>query len=289
MKKLLSLAIMLIWNQLIIGQYIVIDTTYLGGMSIPFQDTLISSIDPDMGSCISTDYFLDLDQDDNSDVKFHLECHMGGMGSSYKIYISTLNSYSIHVDTNYQEYYQYLVEGVGAVDTVRTVTVVKKYNWGDTIFSDQNSLSTGDYLLRYSFGNYPPCIYNKIDLFLYDTSYIAFTKNDGNTPSIYYLKIYVKNYSKVALISAKTNAQPNYVDEKELLSNHVFPNPVAEEIFFKGEYNLAEIYTMQGTLILKENISTTENSIDVSELQGGFYIILLKNNNKKLLDTFIKL
>lgn len=280
---------MLIWNHLLIGQYIIIDTTYLGGISIPFQDTLISSVDPNTAMCSSTDYFLDLDQDDSGDVKFHLECYMGGMGSWYEIYLSTLNSFSIHVDTNYQEHYQYLVEGVGAVDTVRTVTVVKKYNWGDTIFSNQNSLSTGEYLLNFSVGNDPSCIYNNIDLFLTDTAFIAFTKDDGNTSSIYYIKIYVPYRSRLWLMSAKTNAQPNYVDEKELISNHIFPNPVAEEIFFKGEYNLVEIYTLQGTLVFKENLSTTQNSIDVSELQSGFYMILLKNNKKKLLDKFIKL
>ena len=280
--------LMLIWNGLLSAQYLVINNSTSGGINIPFQDTLLSSLDPVWGYCTNLNYNVDLDNYSTNDVDFSLECYVGGMGSYYKMYISTLNNFSVHINTSFEEHFQY-IDSLGIHDTTRNTAIIRKYFWADTIYANQNLESTGNYLLYQSYGYYPSCVYNNIDAFLGDTSYIAFTKNDGNTVSLYYLKIYVPSKYKLELISAKTNEQSGDINDNELLSNYIFPNPAKEGIRFKEGYDFVEIYTLQGTLVIKENLSNTQNLFDISQLNRGFYIVNLKKNETNFFNKLMKL
>lgn len=262
------------------AQYLVIPE----GNNIPFQDTILYSVDPISGSCYSSgiDYDIDLDQDSISDIDFHLECYMGGMGSSSEISLTSFNDFSIHVDTGYIEHYQFH-DSVGQTqDATRKKSVVRKYNLGDTIFSMQNLLDTAEILYHYSHGNYPsPCVYNNIDLFLGDTSYISFEKSNGN---LYYLKIYLQAGFK--LIYAKTNTQ---INENELLENVIFPNPATDVIHLNKSYDFIEIYSAQGTLLTDKNEPGTQKTIDISYLEKGFYIVVLKKDQSRYITKLLKI
>ncbi|MDA3944804.1 MAG: T9SS type A sorting domain-containing protein [Bacteroidetes bacterium] len=285
MKIPISFIFLMILIGHINAQYLVIDDSISGGDIIPFQDTLLSSIEPDWGYCNSINYFVDLNQDSVQDIDFYLECYMGGMGSYYKMYLTTLNDFSIHTDTSYFEHFQF-IDFVGQVqDTTRITSVVKKYQLGDTIYKNQCILSTQEKLLYYSLGNDPVCVFNNIDLFLEDTSYIVFEKSNGD---LYYLKIFIPYKSTLELIYAKTSDQTFGIDENDLLQNSIYPNPATELINFKKDFDLIEIYNIQGTLLIEKNESYTQNTIDISSLKSGFYIVILKKDSAKYLTKLIK-
>ncbi|OYT16414.1 MAG: hypothetical protein B7C24_07885, partial [Bacteroidetes bacterium 4572_77] len=200
--------------------------TSSGGNNIPFQDTILSSRDM-WGSCSSFNYNFDLDQDSIPDLDFHLQCYMGGMGDSDKMTLTSFNDFSIHVDTSYIEHFQFIDADGQVHDTTRKRPVVRKYNLSDTIFGNQGFLATSEKLLFYSIGYYPSCVDNNIDLFLKDTSYIAFEKSNGD---LYYLKIYMHSKSELEIMFAKTNAQTNDINEYKLSENNIFPNPANKVI-----------------------------------------------------------
>lgn len=268
------------------AQNLIIGDGILGGYNIPFQDTLLSSIDPNWGNCSSFNFSFDIDQDSIPDINFYLECYMGGSGGFYKMSLTSYNNFSIHVDTSYTEHFQF-IDSVGQIhDTTRKTPVVRKYNFGDTIFSNQVFYDTEAPLLYYSYGNFPSCIYNNIDLFLQDTSYITLEKSNGD---LYYLKIHVPFKSTLGLINAKTNAQIQGINENEISKNIIFPNPAKDVLNFKLAINLIEIYNMQGTLLMEKKIINTQRKLDISQLKSGFYLLILKTDNKRYLTKQLKL
>ena len=188
-KKEMKRVTIILYLIFIIGQtnaqYLVVGNSNSGGNYISFQDTILYSIDLNWGNCSSFDYYFDLDQDSIPDIDFYLDCYFGGMGSFYKIFVTSFNDFSIHTDTCYIEHFQFLDSLEQAQDTTRRRHVVRKYNLGDTIFNNQSFLSTEEIIMYYSNGWDPSCIYNNINLFLEDTSYIAFEKSNGD---LYYFK-----------------------------------------------------------------------------------------------------
>jgi len=69
----------------------------------------------------------------------------------------------------------------------------------------------------------------------------------------------------------------------------LFPNPVVDKIHFNGVENLensATIYNTLGALVLQKN--DCGNSMDVSTLSEGFYILRIKNSNKSYSFKFFK-
>ncbi len=267
------------------AQYLVVDNPIYGGNNIPFQDTILSSIDT-MGFCTSLNYYFDLDQDSIQDIDFYLDCYMGGLGSGYFMSLTSFNNFSIHIDTSYVEHFQFINNYGQVQDTSRIIPTVRKYNWGDTIFSNQSILAAEGNLLNFSYGNYPPCVYNGINLFLEDTSYISLEKSNGD---LYYLKIYVPSYSALELIYAKTNAQVSVNSVNELPEHYIFPNPAKEIINFRKAFDLIQIYTMQGTLLIEKKLSYSQKAFDISNLKSGFYTVILKTNRKRYITKLLKL
>lgn len=267
------------------AQFLVVDNSSSGGSNIPIQDTILSPIDTVWGYCTSINYDIDLDQDSIPDIDFYLECSLGGLGSHGIMYLTAFNNFSIHVDTSYIEHYQF-IDSVGQVqDTTRKTPVVRNYNFGDTIFSNQGYLSTEEFLLYNSFGNYPSCTYHNIDLFLEDTSYIAFEKSNLD---LYYLKIHVPYSSKLELIYGKTNAQINGINENEVSENIIFPNPANEIINFRKGFDLIQIYNTQGTLLIEKKLLDTQLTIDISNLKSGFYIVILKTKRNRYITKLLR-
>ncbi len=83
MKNLIIILIAIITNGNLFSQNpIIIDDPLHGGISIPFIDTIISSLYSDNGPCIDwpDQYFIDLDKDSINDISVYLECYMGGRG-----------------------------------------------------------------------------------------------------------------------------------------------------------------------------------------------------------------
>ena len=233
-------SIMAMWlPQMLSAQYVVINNSNISGNSIPFQDTIISSLNI-WGQCTGdiVYYSVDLDQDLFNDVDFVSRCYWGGKGGSESIAVSTQNNFSVHIDTSYQEY---------VTDTILTTTVVKKYTWGDTIYDNQNSTTTSNFIHLRSWATFPsPWVFSNINLFKGETSYIAFTKND-EAFRIYYIKIHVQNGVTIQLISAKTNDPSGNIDEATENANlQAYPNPFTTSTTI--EYELIEPSHVQLTI-----------------------------------------
>lgn len=68
--------------------------------------------------------------------------------------------------------------------------------------------------------------------------------------------------------------------------NIIYPNPANEKItvvsseLFENQY---EIFTLNGRLLSFGRISTTNNSIDVSNLKSGLYILIIENSTYKII------
>ena len=276
-----ALVVLLATTTGIHAQYLVVGNGNSGGNEIPFQSTVLTSFDYSSASCSSFDYFFDLDQDSINDVIFNLNCYMGGMGSFYKVGITTFNDFSIHMDTAYIEHYQF-INSLGEVqDTTRKTPAVKKYEIDDTIFSNQNYLSTSGRILNYYDGHFPICFYNNVNPFLGDTAYIAFEKSNGD---LYYFEIYQMNKSQLELLKLKTSAPVfNYT------GNGIYPNPALSKIHFNNTYEFIEIYSAEGTLVMPRSVILEQTSFDVSNLRSGLYFVVLEKDNQPFTTKLLKL
>ena len=62
----------------------------------------------------------------------------------------------------------------------------------------------------------------------------------------------------------------------------LFPNPIQHSLYFESKYNIKNIklFSISGQLILNKKIEN--NQVDLSEIQKGFYLIELtdEQNNK---------
>jgi len=79
------------------------------------------------------------------------------------------------------------------------------------------------------------------------------------------------------------------VSEHELSDIILYPNPTTDKIFWAQNIMIEKvtIYDMNGKQVLSENI--TENSIDVSHLASGTYLIKLESNKKLIYNSkFVK-
>jgi len=288
MKKLAFILLVLFWCSFLTGQNIVVNNTDLGGVNIPFQDTTIYTMSSETGMCTSKNVYFDLDQDTLPDIGLYLYCYLSGHISEFTMSLSVFNDFWIHQDTTYQEHAQY-VENYSVHDTVRTVSVVKRYHAGDTIFPNESTTKSTRYILNYSETYEPQCTWSNIDLFTGDTSYIAFSKDDGNTQSLYYIKIYMRGRSDIRLFWVKTNDHSIDMAENRFPSIPIFPNPVVDELHFRGGFNFVEIYSLQGLLVMKQKLTASQQAINVSNITKGLYIIRFRAKDTEVSSKFIKL
>lgn len=81
---------------------------------------------------------------------------------------------------------------------------------------------------------------------------------------------------------------PDAISELEASFN-IYPNPVSDKLYIETEANVEaiSIYTVTGTLIYKE-VDFNNNTIDVSEFNGGVYIMKLTTDNGEIVKRFIK-
>jgi Secretion system C-terminal sorting domain len=96
-----------------------------------------------------------------------------------------------------------------------------------------------------------------------------------------------QNQSSSGLIGilAQVNQQTLEVSQFELADDIIVsPNPTVASIQFRGGINLANenvaVYNTNGQLVSEKKIQS-DNSVDLSELSSGIYIIQLTSDSKK--------
>lgn len=94
----------------------------------------------------------------------------------------------------------------------------------------------------------------------------------------------VSSIQKISFISVFTGIN-DFASEKNNNQISVYPNPVANELNFK---NLPEsssdlfIYRMDGALVLQTQINKFENTVDLSNLAVGIYLVRVNNQIIKI-------
>ena len=267
--------------------YVIINNPVQGGFELPLQDTLILSHD-DVG-CLDgiVYYYVDLDNDDNSDVQFILSCYMGGEGAESWIRVSSFGDFQTVLNTDYQANAQYIGNDGLVHDTVYTYTVVKKYMDGDTICTDEPSWVEPTIIAAFDEGYDPEAIYMNIDQFIGDTAYMAFYKLDGNNTWIYYMNVYIPSFTEINLISAYANDQVLSIVEPKNGKSYISPNPVVDKITIAGNFDHMDLYSLQGILLISQEISGN-NRVDISSLPKGLYFAKLKSNKTEIVQKIMK-
>jgi len=79
------------------------------------------------------------------------------------------------------------------------------------------------------------------------------------------------------------------VNETQKTSQHLFPNPCLNEIRIEGLETKTEItiYSQEGKMI-KQTMVLPGNSVDVSELASGSYLVTLRNGTNTRLEKLVK-
>ncbi len=87
---------------------------------------------------------------------------------------------------------------------------------------------------------------------------------------------------------ACATTHPDGIEENEASFN-IYPNPVENMLFIETEAYVEEvsIYTITGTLIYKE-VDFNSNTIDVSEFNGGVYIMKVRTEAGEIVKRFVK-
>ena len=82
--------------------------------------------------------------------------------------------------------------------------------------------------------------------------------------------------------------KPDAIAENAAAFN-IYPNPVADRLFIETEANVEEvtIYTLTGVMVYSE-VDFNNNSINVSELNRGVYIMKVRTENGEAVQRFIK-
>lgn len=204
--KLLVTIVILISNMIACGQNIIIGDSVAGGASIPFIDTLLSSVYPGPApdcKMYPPMYYIDLNQDNVDDILVHLDCYMGGNGSMSVIQFLSYGEFHMLVDTSFLTTFQdYDYENDTLITWIDNYTIPKPYYYGDTIIFEQVTSQNPKNISAINVGYDPYCYYIYLDDFAGDTLHIAFRRDNGNQTSFYYIKAYIISKYKIHLVSA---------------------------------------------------------------------------------------
>jgi hypothetical protein len=96
-----------------------------------------------------------------------------------------------------------------------------------------------------------------------------------------------------SIINGKSNGEtklPTGQDKShESLMLDIYPNPAQNTLFLNQTFNSntqVEVYSTDGKLLIQDDLGSNENSIDVSQLSNGNFIIKLENKNGLWVSNF---
>ncbi len=123
----------------------------------------------------------------------------------------------------------------------------------------------------------------------YDTSYVV-SDLDYETEYTFGVEAvdYSGNKSAKKTVKVTTGEDNTAVNDLSIKKLAVYPNPATNKIYLNKAFNgEVKIYSTTGTL-LKNRFLNGENSIDISALAQGVYLIILQTDEQILRTNFIK-
>jgi len=123
----------------------------------------------------------------------------------------------------------------------------------------------------------------------FDTEYVYFT---GLTPGeTYYLRIWDDNNNDTGAIyfCLLAYTDPNAIGIYPNQQIELYPNPAHDMIYINSDekINQVEIYNVSGKQILRKQVNTPLNTLDVQSLDKGLYFIKLSLQNKNIIKKII--
>lgn len=117
--------------------------------------------------------------------------------------------------------------------------------------------------------------------------------NRGIDYGMRYIEIYGADIQDATLIPNIVTANTNLIKKGNLCNGilgvneplkseiEIYPNPVSEFLMIDiKENSKIKIYNLLGTLILEKQITSSENKIDLSNIQNGMYLINIDTHSK---------
>jgi hypothetical protein len=121
---------------------------------------------------------------------------------------------------------------------------------------------------------------NSLEKVTFSTSNLQINLTTGKTESYNLSKIRKINFESIPTGVEDINVNGS----SQKLS--FYPNPVESLIYFRNistDNSLIKIYRMDGAKVLQSRVSSDNNSLDVSGLDKGFYILTVNNQVSKFI------
>ncbi len=119
---------------------------------------------------------------------------------------------------------------------------------------------------------------------------VFWKNNEDNSPYYYTYTITQAENDKKLIITNENNDKAYYqstplsVENQEKYNLVFYPNPAQEEIYIENLTEAAEIeiYTISGKKLLQQQVNSSTESINISNLSAGVYLYSFVQNGKKI-------
>ena len=91
-------------------------------------------------------------------------------------------------------------------------------------------------------------------------------------------------YANVNLCISDGCLAPTDIKDIDYINVSVYPNPVSDVLKINGKYSEINIFDLYGKLVLS---SSEKNTIDISELSNGIYLVKINNNKAMSINKII--
>lgn len=194
----------------------------------------------------------------------------GGVPNSL-LYTSELETYNENVHCDFEVYY---CEMCGTTAYFLSDTEFKIIGWGDCLAYDNCMYTTDPYILEFSH--------------LYESVFWNRSYTSDNEESFYEINI-TETEGNLSMVITKDNGNQAYYSDENLSvpsleKNEItlYPNPVKDQLYIENltEKATLEIYDFSGRILKQQEISSSTESIDVSQLSVGMYFYSIQQNGK---------
>ena len=245
-------------------------------------DTAVSSYTP--FGCATKSYKFDVDQNNVTDFTLTTSCYMGGYGGDKKITLSSSDSSYFAIDTN-------VIDTIGSIVAGQIVynpayfSLVKAFEWNDSIKMEQCNQQAVKNIVDYSYGNYPSFIsYHSMDSWISGDHYIGFRKQINGINHLGWIKLSVSNYNQFVV----TEYALSFLDSPI----KIYPNPVVDNVTIQCGYlenSDFKVYNLLGEIVLQSKLVKGLNQVDLSELRHGVYSLQVSGLDYLIQKQIVKL
>ena len=264
MKALFPILFVLLSFPLFSHDYLVIDTTQADLQRYTIHDTLencypMSTIEHD----------IDINDDGIIDFTFRSSGSMGGGGGHASMQIWTKGDNFYVSDTMVIDSTIYAL----SPNVVDTFEIVKPFEYEDTIWHADYFIGDTTAVYIWWEVQYPPAELD-VDIWFGGEKYMAIKKIMDDVVYYGWIKLDVRSVMYTYILESAIYFTPFYIPEIRYPEVMIYPNPASHEVKVSvknASIDKIMIYTIAGQKVSES--PTGQNTIDISYLQPGMYIV----------------